>query len=117
MAHAGRTGVLAMVKTIRVFYDRSDAVVAQSMLQAHGILAILPDWFQTSNAWHYTFALQGIRLCVLDCDASIAAELLKAVPGYEEPETKPSITNGLIAFLCFYFAGIPYPVRRRVVPD
>ncbi len=82
------------------------------MLEAHGIFAIIPDWFVANNAWHYTFAIQGIRLCVLDEDEPIALELLRASQGFKLPETEISIKNGLIAFLCFYFCGVPYTVRR-----
>ena len=117
MAHTGRAAVLTSIKTVRVFYDRPEAAVAKSMLEAHGIFAVLPDWFLTTNAWHYTFAIQGIRLCVLDDDEPLAAELLKASPNYEESESKASVKNGLIAFLCFYFCGIPYPVRRPTRPS
>ena len=87
------------------------------MLEAHGLFATLPDWFLSANAWHHTFAIQGIRLCVLDDDESVATELLKGSPDYEAPETRASIKRGLIALLCLYFGGIPYPVRRPRRPN
>ena len=101
------------LKTVWVFYDRSEAIVAKSMLDAHGLYATLPDWFHTANAWHLTVALHGIRLHVLDDDAGAAAELLKGVPDYAPPPTRISIGNGLIALLCWSIASVPYPVRRR----
>ena len=99
--------------TVRVFYDRPEAVAAAAMLDAHGVYAVLPDWFHSANAWHLTVALQGIRLQVLDDDASDAAELLKGVADYQPPPTEFSAGRGIIALLCWYVAAVPYPVRRR----
>ncbi|MEQ8824850.1 MAG: hypothetical protein RIC14_10795 [Filomicrobium sp.] len=109
---------MAKLVTVWVFYDRSEALVAKSMLEAHGIYADVPDWFLTTNAWHFTVALQGIRLNVFDRDAPVALELLKRqLPGYEEPEAEASIFSGVFAFFSFFFAGLPYPVRKRKPDD
>jgi hypothetical protein len=104
---------LPSLKTVQVFYDLPEAVAAKSMLEAHGIFAVLPDWFHATNAWHYTFALQGIRLCVLEDDEVISTELLTPSPTYEEPKKRASFKTALIACLCFFIANVPYPVRQR----
>lgn len=105
------------LKTVQVFYDLPEAVVAKSMLEAHGIFAVIPDWLHASNAWHYTFAIQGIRLCVLEDDEALALELLQPSPTYEEPQRAASCQSGLMALLSYVFAGLPYPVRRRTKSD
>ena len=104
---------LAALKTVWIFYDRSEAIVAMSMLDAHGLYVAMPDWFHTANAWHLTVALHGIRLHVLDDHEHDAVELLKGVPDYRTPPTKISVGNGVIALLCWTIAALPYPVRRR----
>lgn len=101
----------AAMITVGVFYDRSQALVAKSLLEAHGIFVVLPDWYHMTNAWHLTFALQGIRLCVMDCDEQAAIELLRLPKGHHVGETRSSLAGGLIAVLCFFAAGVPYPVR------
>ena len=113
---SGESVVAQTLTTIQIYFDRSEAVVAQATLEAHGIYAVLPDWYHVSNAWHYTVAMQGIRLSVRDEDAATALELLKPASDFEEPETEASITSTVIAFLCFFLTGVPYPVRRRKRP-
>jgi len=95
----GSRRVGAAMITVGVFYDRSQAVVAKSLLDAHGIFAVLPDWYHTTNAWHLTFALQGIRLCVMDCDEEAAVELLRLPTAHHVGETRPTLAGGLFAVL------------------
>lgn len=105
------------MKTIGVFHDQAQAVVAKSLLDAHGMFALLPDWYHAANAWHMTFALQGIRLCVMDSDAEAAMELLRLSKGQDAIATRLTVQGGLIALLCFLVAGIPYPARWPVKTD
>jgi hypothetical protein len=74
---------------------------------------LLPERHHAANAWHLTFALQGLRLCVLEHDAAIAAELLQPAPDYAEPETRLSLSSLLLAACCYLFASVPYPARQR----
>ncbi len=104
---------MSKMVTIGVYFDRPESVVVQSMLRAYGIAADLPDWHQTGNAWHWTVALQGIRVNVPDRDAGTAAELLKSLPDYQEPETELTVAGSLTTAFCFFLAGVPYPARRR----
>lgn len=43
-----------------------------------------------------------------------AAELLKSLPDYQEPETELTAAGSLATAFCFFFAGVPYPARRRI---
>lgn len=103
--------------TIGLYDNRSEALVAKSFLEAYGIYAILPDLLTASNAWHYTTALQGIRLCILDADAERANALLSDVK--ETPITQGKLRKSdlVIAGLAYLVAGIPHPVRRHESPD
>lgn len=101
------------LETIRVFDTQAEAAVARSLLDAHGIYALLPERHHAANAWHLTFALQGLRLSVLERDAAIAAELLQPAPGYAEPQTELTLSRFLLGAFCFLFGSVPYTVRRH----
>jgi hypothetical protein len=106
---------LAVAKT---FLSLPEALVAKSVLDAHGFVAVLLDWQVNSIAWHYMFAWRGVRLCTLDESLPDALALL----GEREAEDPDLVTavrasDAIIAFLTFWFAGIPYPVRRKRYRD
>lgn len=101
------------VVTIQNFYNISDAVIARSFLEAHGIYAWLPDWNYVSNAWHHLFALQGIRLCVLDSEQARASELLAAAERRPFGAERPRTGDLVIASAAYLLVGIPHPIRKR----
>jgi hypothetical protein len=103
---------MATLKTVDVYFDQSQMLVAKSLLEAHGIWTTAPEWYHTVNAWHYTFALGGVRLCVLDSDEIKAKQLLQISPNAQTLKSQFSIRNAFIAIVFFFLIGMPYPVRR-----
>jgi hypothetical protein len=87
----------------------------KSVLEAHGFVAILFDWHVGSVNWSYMFALNGIRLCTLDVSLSDALRLLDERLETEDPNlgTTVRVIDILIALFAFFYAGLPYPVRRK----
>jgi hypothetical protein len=61
-------------------FDLPDALVAKSVLEAHGFMAVLSDWHVGSVDWSYMSALNGIRLCTLDVSLPDALRLLDERP-------------------------------------
>ena len=106
---------LARLVVVRTYFDPSDAVVAKSVLDAHGLVAVLFDWHVTSVAWHYMHAVNGIRLCTLDESLADAVRLLDDVPAAEDPDLIVTVTaiDVFVAFFAYFYAGLPYRVRRR----
>ena len=64
--------------TVARYFDRSEALVAASLLEAEGIPARLADEQMTQIAWIYTLALGGVRLEVPDDRLEEAQALLAA---------------------------------------
>jgi hypothetical protein len=67
---------MARLVVVKTYFDLSDALVARSVLEAHGFVAILFDWHVGSVNWSYMFALNGMRLCTLDVSLPDALRLL-----------------------------------------
>ncbi len=105
---------MAPLQTIGVYYDLPGVLVARSLLEAHGILTFVPKYWHNANAWHFTIALGGMRLCVLDCDAVKATQLLKLPADTQPLKMKFSFLNAIIALLFLIYIGMPFPVRRPV---
>ena len=106
---------MARLVVAKTYFDLSDAPVAKSVLEAHGFVAILFDWHVGSVNWSYMFALNGIRLCALDVSLSDALRLLDERLETEDPNlgTTVRVIDILIALFAFFYAGLPYPVRRK----
>lgn len=104
---------MAKLVVAKTFFDHSEALVARSVLEAHGFVAVLLDYHLGSVAWHYTFALKGIRLCTLDVSLTDALGLLNEAHETGDMELVPTrrLIDALIASLAST-CGIPYPVRR-----
>jgi len=115
---------LASLVNIAVFSEPSEAVVARSCLDAHGFVAILPEWHHASVAWHHVNALQGLRLWTVAPMAAEARELLRssspalplplppeAAPGWFRPDI--ASTELLAATAAFLFTGLPFPYWKR----
>jgi hypothetical protein len=106
---------MARLVVAKTYFDLSDALVAKSVLEAHGFVAVLFDWHVGSIDWSFMFALNGIRLCTLDVSLPDALRLLDERLEAEDPNlvTTVRVIDILIALFAFFYAGLPYPVRRR----
>ena len=67
---------MAELTTVQVFGDVSEAEIARSLLEHHGIFAFLPDKGVASTAWFLTNAVGGVRLQVPGSDLDDARQLL-----------------------------------------
>ena len=113
---------LAKLITISVYSEPSEAVVAQSCLRAHGLVAILPEWHHASVAWHHVHALQGLRLLTLSSMAAEARLLLglPEAPGRPPDTPRPDVkaAEWTLGSRPFLVAGLPLPLwKRRRTPD
>jgi hypothetical protein len=106
---------VARLVVAKTYFDLSDAVVAKSVLEAHGFVAILFDWNVGSVNWPYMFAINGMRLCTLDVSLPDALRLLNERLEAEDPNlvTTVRVIDIIIALFAFFYAGLPYPVRRK----
>ena len=65
------------MQTVANHPDLVSAEVAQSLLEAEGIQATIPEENIAGLAWTWSTALQGVRLQVADEDAAAARALLE----------------------------------------
>jgi hypothetical protein len=65
------------MEVVARFIERSEADVAESLLDAAGIPVLLADEEMTRNAWLYSIALGGTRLIVPDDRADEARSILE----------------------------------------
>ncbi len=111
---------MARLETVRTFYDLPAAEVARATLVGHGIPSHLFDVHLAGTAWHYIFALGGIRLVVVDEYLGLARRVLEApqatgadaidpcpVCGTDDAFRPASLALGVLGFLV---ATIPLPV-------
>lgn len=74
------------MQTVGNYPDLASARVAQSLLEAEGIEAVIPDEYLAGVDWQLGTAIQGVRLQVRDEDAEEARDLLaQPVPAEGEP--------------------------------
>ncbi|MGO9547411.1 MAG: hypothetical protein ACLPPF_21785 [Rhodomicrobium sp.] len=106
---------MARLVVARTYFDLPEALAAKSVLEAYGFVAVLFDWHIGTVNWSYMFALKGIRLCTLDVSLGDALNLLNEPLEAEDPNlvTTVRVTDILIALFAFFYAGLPYPVRRK----
>jgi predicted RNA-binding Zn-ribbon protein involved in translation (DUF1610 family) len=64
------------METIANYPDLISAQLAQSLLEAEGIMSTIPEETIAGLDWRWSTALQGIRLQVADEDAEAARALL-----------------------------------------
>ena len=115
---------MSSLVTVKTYYELTEASVACSLLEAHGLIACLPEGHHASVAWHNIHALGGIRLMTVDAMAEEARDLLGA--GSEAGESSPSmgsrptwrrpevtVVDLLIAVLVLVYTGLPFPLWRR----
>lgn len=77
------------METIGNFPDLASARVAQSLLDAEGIVAEIPDEHLSGIDWQMNSALRGIRLTVAPEDAAAARELLAELEAADEADLEP----------------------------
>lgn len=65
-----------MVQLAR-FVDRSEAIIARGLLEACGIVAVIPDIDTLGVAPHLVFAVDGYRVLVSERDLEAAREVLR----------------------------------------
>jgi triphosphoribosyl-dephospho-CoA synthetase len=104
---------MALVDTVRAYSTYSEGAVAKSFLEAHGVFAVIPDWYHATNAWHLANALQGICLCTIEIEAADARELLDTTLSTKPSERRPPVSEVILSAVIYLLAGIPHPVRRR----
>ena len=64
------------MKTIKTYSDMNVAIVAQSLLQSHGIVPFIPDELTASTALPHLAVFSGIRLQVPEEDVAEALKIL-----------------------------------------
>ncbi|HEY4642654.1 MAG TPA: DUF2007 domain-containing protein [Thermoanaerobaculia bacterium] len=74
------------METIANYPDLISAELAQSLLEAEGIMSTIPEENIAGLDWRWSTALQGIRLQVAEEDAEAARELLKEQGGIEQEQ-------------------------------
>ena len=74
------------MQTIANYPDLISAEVAQSLLDAEGIMATIPEENIAGLDWRWSTALQGVRLQVADEDAEAARALLEEKGGIEREQ-------------------------------
>ena len=108
--------------TVLVCHEFSEASVARSLLEAHGVVTCCPEWHHASVAWHNMYALGGIRLMTLNTMAGEALDLLGtgASPDRTPPATRQAwvrpevtVTDLAVALAVLIYAGLPFPLWRR----
>ena len=68
---------MADLVTIAIFVDRSEALIARSLLESEGIPTLAPEDNVLSTLPHIIHAQAGYRLMVRDEDAARAMEILR----------------------------------------
>jgi len=115
---------MASMVTVTVCHDLSDAMVARSCLEAYGLVAVLPEWNHATIAWHFAFALHGLRLWTIDSSAGDARQLLGCVDDPEHAAVTMKQTSRWLfadittvdlatAVAAFVITGLPMPVWKR----
>ena len=103
---------MTSIVTVRAYSTYLEAAIARSFLEAHGFLAVIPDWYHASNAWHLTTALQGVRVIIIADEAGDAHELLGDITPDRPSRRWPPLSELLFAAAVFLLTGIPHPIRR-----
>jgi len=100
--------------TVAQVHGMSEASLAVCMLAGHGIAGRAESWHTATTAWHWSHALDGVRLRVPAEHAQAARELLAGMQG---PPRARRWQLVLFFLLAFWWAGLPPPPRGlRIVP-
>ena len=105
---------------LAVFSYVSEAHIAKSYLESNGILSFVFDENLAYAAWHYTSAIGGVRLMVLEEDYHDAATLLQDVEDlkveiapYKNPIKKASFFQMVASVLVLIYTGAILPFNRK----
>jgi hypothetical protein len=115
---------MASLVPVKTCLSLPEALVVSSYLSGHGLITALNGYHHASAAWFVLFALDGVRISVLDRDVGRARELLADVaskdPSQEEPEagrrhSAPTVFEVAVAAAALILSGLPLPlwIRRR----
>jgi hypothetical protein len=111
------------LRLVAHYYDRSEAYVARSVVEAAGLLTFLHDEGWIRSFPNYVGALGGYRLMVSEIDLEDAIALLteaKANPllGGEQLELTGGLWDRVMSFVAGYaLCGVPTPIREsRWIP-
>jgi hypothetical protein len=108
--------------TVAVVFDLTEAMCAQSALDAYGIQCFVADRHTIFMNWQWLVAYGGVRLMVFENDLHSAAEIIadRSMPSELESSSESfrqhPFLNSLLAALII-FEGvplIPHWVRQRV---
>ncbi len=106
-----------LVTALRV-YDRSEALIARSLLDSEGIVAFVAGLDLLTTMPDLTFAAEGYRVQVRDADLIQACEILTL--GRAKIETRRGGEDwfGTILSLALTIGlGAPVPLVRRAAED
>ena len=81
--------------TVGNYPDLASAQIAQSLLDAAGIEATIPDEFLAGVNWQMSVALHGVRLQVTPDDADAARAVLAEGLRGDAAEEQPGDTDGV----------------------
>ncbi|CAM3926129.1 hypothetical protein [Bordetella tumulicola] len=94
--------------TVAQLYGVSETALVLSMLAGNGIPTTVESWHTATTAWHYSLALDGVRLLVPAGHAQAAREVL----GSFEPAPRGRRWKLTLYFLlAFWWATVPPPPR------
>lgn len=101
------------------YYDRDEALVAQSVIESAGMLSFLPAIDVLTVLPYYTMAFGGYRLLVVDDDLEAAASVLgearlNPLLEGERLVVETDMLDRVFSLIVWLFsAGAPAPIKRR----
>ena len=110
---------MATLVPVKSCLSLPEALVVSSYLRDHGLITALNGYHHASVAWFVLFALDGVRISVLDKDVARARELLGHVeskpPSQQESDAgrRPTLSEVAIAAAAFVLTGLPLPLWIR----
>ena len=112
---------MARMLPIKACLSLPEALVVRSCLADHGIFTTLNGYHHGSAAWHCLYALNGIRIDVLDIDVDRARELLDHTPSLRDADAaqsrgvrgRASWSDIGLAAAALILAGLPLPLWLR----
>lgn len=100
------------------YSDAIEAEVARSLLNAHGIDAVVFDSFVSQNVWYVNTAIGGVRLMVVEDRAAEALRLLAAPPPCNDEaeaiDTCPECGSDNVAKLYNFWRSLPFTMLTGI---
>jgi hypothetical protein len=107
------------LRLVAHYFDREEALVAHSAVNAAGMLSFLPNFDALTALPYYTLAFGGYRLLVVEEDLEAAVSVLREarlnplVEG-EGLIVETDLLDRVLGLLIWLFAaGAPAPVKHR----